>query len=115
MIPFIHRLFVGCRSGEISVLDTQSGKEIQGLPIGKGTDDLTYNPQNKRIYASCGADDGSVYVYQGKSPDQYQSLGHVTTGPGGRNSVYIADLHELYVSVPAHGDTPAEILVYRDR
>lgn len=110
-----HRLFIGCRNGEISIFDTQTGKEIQGLAIGKGADDLTYSPDNKRIYVSCGADDGSIYVFQQKSADQYELLGHVMTGPGARNSRYIASLHELYVSVPAHGDTPAEILVYRDQ
>lgn len=109
------RLFVGCRNGKISIFDTQTGREIQGLAIGKGADDLTYSPDNKRIYVSCGADDGSVYVFQQKSADQYESLGRVTTGPGARNSIYIASLHELYVSVPAHGATPAEILVYRDQ
>ena len=109
-----HRLFIGCRSGEISVFDTQTGKEIQGLPIGKGIDDLIFNPQNKRIYASCGTD-GAVYVYQQKSANDYQSLGQVSTGPGARNSRYVASLHQLYVSVPAHGGSPAEVLVYRDR
>src|SRR6266446_9302789 len=36
-----HRLFVACRSGQISVLDTQTGKEVTTLPITKGVDDLT--------------------------------------------------------------------------
>src|SRR4029077_3802803 len=47
-----HRLFVACRSGEISVLDTQSGKEVTALPITKGVDDLIYDPAGKRVYAS---------------------------------------------------------------
>jgi DNA-binding beta-propeller fold protein YncE len=110
-----HRLFIGCRSGEIAVFDTQTGKELEGLSIGKGTDDLTFSPENKRLYASCGAGEGSVYVYQEKSADQYELLGHVATAPGARNSRYIASLHELYVSAPAHQGTPAEVLVYRDR
>lgn len=110
-----HRLFIGCRSGEISIFNTQTGKEIQGLPIGKGIDDLTFDPRNKRLYASCGEGSGAVYVYQQKSPDNYESLGQVTSGPGARNSRYIASLHQLYVSVPAHQGAPAEVLVYRDR
>lgn len=113
--PAHDRLFIGCRSGEISVFDTQTGKEIHGLPIDKGIDDLTFSPENKRIYASCGAGDGSVYVYEQKSADQYEPLGEVATGPGARNSRYIASLHELYVSVPARQGESAEILVYRDR
>lgn len=110
-----NRLFIGCRSGEISIFDTQTGKEIQGLPIGKGIDDLTFDPANKRLYASCGAGIGSVYVYQQKSADSYDPLGEIATGPGGRNSKYVSSLHQLYVSVPAHQGAPAEVLVYRDR
>lgn len=109
-----NRLFVGCRSGGISVVDTQTGKEIQGLPIGKGVDDLTFDPKDKRIYASCGTD-GRVYVFQQTSADNYEPLGSVASGPGARNSRYIASLHELYVSVPAHQGSTAEILVFRDR
>ena len=51
-----HRLFVACRSGEIVVFDTRTGKELLSLPIAKGVDDLIFNPATKRIYASCGAD-----------------------------------------------------------
>jgi DNA-binding beta-propeller fold protein YncE len=109
-----NRLFIGCRSGEISIFDTQTGKEIQGLPIGKGIDDLNFDSKNKRIYASCGTD-GQVYVFQQKSADNYEALGSVPSGPGARNSRYIASLRELYVSVPAHQGAAAEVLVYRDR
>jgi DNA-binding beta-propeller fold protein YncE len=110
-----NRLFIGCRNGEISIFDTQTGKEIQGLPIGKGVDDLTFDPGNKRVYASCGAGNGSVYVYQQKSADNYESLGEVATEPGARNSKYIASLHQLYVSVPARQGASAEVLIFRDK
>src|SRR6201998_1667207 len=56
-----HRLFIACRSGQISVMDTESGKEITALPITKGVDDITYDPASKRIYAAC---DGNVDVYE---------------------------------------------------
>lgn len=110
-----NRLFIGCRNGEVSVFDTHTGKELQGLPIGKGVDDLTFDAENKRLYASCGAGNGSVYVYQQKSADSYDPLGEVATGPGARNSKYVASLHQLYVSVPAHQGKPAEVLVYHDK
>src|SRR5690242_8785508 len=60
-----HRLFVACRSGQISVLDTQTGKEVTTLPITKGVDDATYDAASKRIYA---AGDGSVDVYEQTDP-----------------------------------------------
>src|SRR5438270_727577 len=47
-----HRLFVACRSGQISVLDTQTGKEVTTLPMSKGVDDATYDAASRRFYAA---------------------------------------------------------------
>src|SRR6185312_7559359 len=38
------RLFVACRSGKMSIFDTNTGKELQALPITTGVDDLVYDP-----------------------------------------------------------------------
>jgi DNA-binding beta-propeller fold protein YncE len=104
-----HRLFVACRSGEISVLDTQSGKEVTALPITKGVDDLIYDPAGKRVYAAC---DGYVDVYQQTSPDTYRSLGKVPTGPVGRTARLVPEINRYFVAVPQHGTTNAEVLVF---
>src|SRR6267143_2945877 len=60
-----HRLFVACRTGQISVLDTQSGKEVTAFPITNGVDDIVYDPASKRVYAAC---DGNADVYQQSGP-----------------------------------------------
>src|SRR5438094_9780916 len=46
-----HRLFVACRSGQISGFDTQTGKEVAALAITKGVDDATYEAASQRINA----------------------------------------------------------------
>lgn len=107
-----HRLFVACRSGQIVVFDTQNGKELQALPIAKGVDDAVFDSASKRIYASCGEGAGSVHVYQEKDPDHFDSLGQVPSGPLGRTSRLVPELHQYFVAVPAHESTPAEVLVY---
>ncbi|MGH9344201.1 MAG: hypothetical protein ACRD19_10610 [Terriglobia bacterium] len=107
-----HRLFVGCRSGAIVVFDTRTGKELQALPIGRGVDDLVFDPASKRIYASCGAGAGSVDVYEEQSPDHYQLLGNVPSGPGGKTARLVPQLRRYYVAVPAQSSMPAEVLVY---
>src|SRR3984893_16614107 len=56
------RLFAGCRSGQVVVLDTQTGKELQALPIGKGVAYLMFDPAPKRISATSGGAD-AVDVY----------------------------------------------------
>lgn len=104
-----HRLFTACRSGEISVVDTQSGKEITSLPITKGVDELIYDPSAKRIYAAC---DGNMDVYQQSGPDDYKLLAKVPTGPLARTARLVPELKRLFVALPQHGTDPAKILVF---
>lgn len=104
-----HRLFVACRDGQIAVVDTQTGKEVTGLPITKGVDDLTYDPAGKRVYAAC---DGNVDVYEQSSPDNYKLLGKVPTGPLGRTARLVPELNRYFVAVPQHGTTNAEVLIF---
>jgi len=104
-----HRLFIACRTGNIAVLDTQSGKEITALPIAKGVDDMTYDPASKRIYAAC---DGTADIYEQSGPDQYKLLAQVPTGTLGRTALLVPELKRYFVAVPQHGTDPAKILVF---
>jgi DNA-binding beta-propeller fold protein YncE len=107
-----HRLFVGCRTGAIVIFDSQTGKELQALPVGKGVDDLMFDPAGKRIYATSGGT-GAVDVYQETDPDHYQSLGHIPSGPGAKTGLLVPQMARLFVPVPARGSTPGEVYVYQ--
>jgi DNA-binding beta-propeller fold protein YncE len=107
-----HRLFVGCRTGAIVVFDTQSGKELQALLIGRGTDDLMFDPASKRIYATSGGT-GQVNVYKETDPDHFQSLGNIPSGPGAKTGLLVPQLARLFVAVPPRGTTPGEVYVYQ--
>jgi len=107
-----HRLFVGCRSGQMVVFDTQAGKELQALSIGKGADDLIFDPASKRIYATSGGA-GVVNVYKETDPDHYQSLGQVPSGPGGKTGLLAPQLSRLFVPVPGKGTAPSAVYVYQ--
>src|SRR6266851_2733589 len=104
-----HRLFVGCRSGAVVVMDTQTGKELMTLPITKGVDDLKYDATSKRIYA---AGDGSVDVYEQTDVDNYKKLGTVPTGPLGKTARLVPELNRYFVAVPQHETDSAKILVF---
>jgi DNA-binding beta-propeller fold protein YncE len=106
-----HRLFVGCRSGQMVVFDTTTGKELQALPIGARADDLMFDPATKRIYATSGGA-GEVDVYVESDPDHYRSLGKITTAPGAKTGLLVPQLGRLYVSVPAQGTAPGKVYVY---
>jgi DNA-binding beta-propeller fold protein YncE len=111
-----HRLFVGCRSGQIVVLDTTTGKEIEALPINGGVDDLTYDPTTKRLFANCagpkGSGTGSVDIYQQVDADTYKSLGSAPTGPAARNGMLVREVNKYYVAVPPHDTADASVQVY---
>jgi DNA-binding beta-propeller fold protein YncE len=104
-----HRLFVGCRDGKMVVLDTTNGKELQALPITKGTDDMVFDPVKKRIYL---ANDGAVDVYEQTDPDHYKLLGTVPTGPAAKTARLVPELNRYFVAVPKHDEKKAEILVF---
>lgn len=103
-----HRLFVACRSGELVVFDTQTGKEIKSMPIGKGVDDASFNPETGRIYAQCG-NPGATWVYQEESPDRYKMLGEVHEGYAAKNSAVAPSIHRYFVLVPPAGNAPGHI------
>jgi DNA-binding beta-propeller fold protein YncE len=103
------RLFVGCRSGQIIVLDSNTGKELQTLPISKGIDDLIYDPITRRIYA---ATNGTIDVFEQVDLDHYTSRGSVHSGVNGRTARLVPELNRLFVAVPQAGTQSAHILVY---
>jgi 6-bladed beta-propeller len=107
-----HRLFVGCRNGQVVVFDTQTGKELQALSVGPRADDLMFDAANKRIYSTSGGA-GEVDVYQETDPDHYQSLGKVPTGAGAKTGLLAAELKRLFVAVPAQGSSIAEVYVFQ--
>src|SRR6266481_1011991 len=104
-----HRLFIACRTSQIAVLDTQTGKEVTSFAITKGVDDITYDAASKRVYAAC---DGAVDIFEQSSPDSYKSLGNISTGPMGRTARLVPELRRYFVAVPQHGATSAKVLVF---
>jgi DNA-binding beta-propeller fold protein YncE len=105
-----HRLFVACRDGKLVVLDSDTGKVLQVLPIATGVDDMTFDPASQRIYIACG--EGFVNVYKEIDADHYQSIGKIPSGPLGKTGLLVPALHRYFVAVPPHGNTPAVVLVY---
>lgn len=104
------RLFVTCRSGTLNVLNAVTGKLVVTVPIAKGTDDVLYDAENRRVYVTSAQ--GFIEVLQQTDSDHYDSLGTISTGPMGKNLAFIKSLHRLYVAVPPHGNSQAAILVY---
>jgi hypothetical protein len=85
------RLFVGCRgkgasSPQLVVLDAQDGRQIASLPIGRGVDEVMYDPKSATIMTANGQDATMTVIAQ-KGPDQYRVAQTVGTRPMARTGV----------------------------
>jgi DNA-binding beta-propeller fold protein YncE len=104
------RLFVGCRSGHVVVFDSNTGKEVQSLPITKGIDDLEFDVASQRLYA-IGA--GTIDVFQELDADHYRSLGTVAAGAGAKTARLVAPINRYFVAVPQANGGEASVQVFQ--
>jgi DNA-binding beta-propeller fold protein YncE len=77
-----HRLFVGCRSQTLVVLNSDTGAIVATLPIGKGVDAATYDPVRALVRVSNG--DGTLNIFHQADADHYTLVETVATAPGAR-------------------------------
>ncbi|MFC5861830.1 YncE family protein [Acidicapsa dinghuensis] len=102
------RLFVGCRSGQIVVMDSNTGKELQTLPISKGVDDVEFDPASKRLYA---IGNGTLEVFEETDADHYRSLASFSVGADARTGRLAAAINRYFAAVPASENAPAKVAV----
>ena len=57
----------------MNVLDSDTGKVLQNLPISTGVDDMTFDPASQRVYVAAG--EGFVNMYQEIDPDHSSPSG----------------------------------------
>jgi hypothetical protein len=95
-----HRLFIGCRRPvpRLFILDTADGKLLKIVKISNDVDDVFFDAQRKRIYASCGEAFIDMVQCDG---DNYETLEHRATVGGARTSFYWPERGELFLAVRA--------------
>ncbi len=113
------RLFtVGADSKTMSVVDAKSGKIIATLPIGGGVDAVTYDPETKLIFCSCG--EGVTTIIKQETADKYSIIQTLVTQKRARTMALDTKTHNIYLSVAdyiAGTRTPVagsfKVLVYK--
>jgi YVTN family beta-propeller protein len=101
------RLFLGCRSKVMAVMDADTGKVITTLPIGDHVDATAFDVDTKLIFNSNG--EGTVTVIRQESPDKYSVVETVKTVPRAKTSALDPKTHQLFLSTAESGQF--EVLV----
>jgi DNA-binding beta-propeller fold protein YncE len=95
------RLFLGCRSKVMAVVNADTGKVIATLPIGDHVDATAFDPELKLIFNSNG--EGTVTVIHQDDPDHYSPVETVPTLPRAKTMALDAKTHRLFLSTTQDG------------
>jgi DNA-binding beta-propeller fold protein YncE len=101
------RLFVGCRSKVMAVMNADTGQVITTLPIGDHVDATAFDPETGLIFNSNG--EGTITVIHQDSPDKYSIAETVKTVPHAKTMALDAKTHQLFLSTSESGQF--EVLV----
>lgn len=101
------RLFVGCRSKVMAVMNADTGQVITTLPIGDHVDATAFDPDTKLIFNSNG--EGTVTVIHQDDPDKYSVVETVKTLPRAKTMALDPKTHQLFLSTLESGQF--EVLV----
>jgi YVTN family beta-propeller protein len=102
------RLFVGCRSKHLAVLNADNGKVVFTAPIGERVDAGAFDAKTRMVYLSTG--DGKVFVFHEDSPDQYSQVQEITTKAGAKTMGFDAKTGNLFVPTSENG--AMQVLVF---
>ena len=105
------RLFVGCRSKVLVVVDPGRRTPVAVVPIGEGVDSLAYDAVRGLVFVSC--NDGTLTVIRADGTSGYAVAQTVKTQPGARTMALDPALDRVFLPaadkgpmLPKVGDIP---------
>ena len=105
--PANRRLFIGCRSKVMAVMNADTGQVITTVPIGDHVDATAFDAASKLIFNSNG--EGTITVIREDSPDKYSVVETVKTLPRAKTMALDPKTHRLFLSTAESGQF--EVLV----
>ncbi|HEY8938029.1 MAG TPA: YncE family protein [Cyclobacteriaceae bacterium] len=100
-----HRLFTVCHNELMMILDSDNGKIIAQVPIGKHVDGAAFDPATGLIFTSNG--EGSITVIKEISANEFKVIETIKTEAGARTITLDSKTHHIFVSSAQYGETPA--------
>ena len=101
-----HVLFVACRDPQVMVmLDSDNGKYLADLPIGRGCDGAVFNPKTGECFSSQG--DGTLTVIKETSPTTFSVAQTVATMTGAKTLTLDSKTGNLLLIAAQYGPSPS--------
>jgi DNA-binding beta-propeller fold protein YncE len=100
-----HRLFSVCANQVMAVTDSQSGKQIARVVVGRGPDAAVFDSDLGLVFSSNGLD-GTLTVIQEESPDDYRVTETLTTQVSARTMALDPATHRIYLAAAKLGPAP---------
>jgi DNA-binding beta-propeller fold protein YncE len=98
------RVFIGCRSGVMTVVDGNTGRIVITQPIGKGVDATEFDAARGLVYFASG--DGTLAIFHQDTPDKYTLTESVKTQTGARTLAVDHKTGKVFLSVAEFGPRP---------
>jgi DNA-binding beta-propeller fold protein YncE len=100
------RLFSGGRGPQMLVMmDADSGKVLQTLPISAGVDATVFEPETGLVFVS--TREGKVHIFHEDSPDKLSEVETVKTEFGAKTMGIDPKTHNLFLTTADFGPAPA--------
>jgi DNA-binding beta-propeller fold protein YncE len=106
------RVFVGCRSGVLAIVDLANKALIATLPIGAGADTVVFDDRSGLIFVSC--NDGTLSIFKATSAASFALVQTVPTAAGARTMALDPETLKVFLPVadrgpmlPKVGDIPS--------
>jgi hypothetical protein len=101
------RVFIGCRSGVLTIVDGTTGRIVATQPIGPGVDALEFDTTKGLVFVSTGGNSGVLSVFHQGGPDQYALVQNIKTLPGARTMALDSKTGMVYLPAADVGAPPA--------
>jgi DNA-binding beta-propeller fold protein YncE len=100
------RLFSGGRGPQMLVMmDADTGKVLQTLPISAGVDATVFEPETGLVFVS--TREGKVHIFHEDSPDKLSEVETVKTEFGAKTMGIDPKTHNLFLTTADFGPAPA--------
>jgi YVTN family beta-propeller protein len=103
-----HRSFSVCGNSAMTILNTETGKAIATLPIGKGVDGADFDAESQNAFSANG--DGTLTIVHESDPDHFAVIQTLETAQGARTIALDAKTHALFLPSANFGPAKPSLL-----